>query len=299
MKIIISLGGGGMKGYIPTFLLKEIEKRSGYKTYQFADIIGGTSIGGIVASLLCIKKTALESLELFTRYGRKIFKKRFLFFLRCPRYKEDGINSVLNEIFKDLKLRDISKKLLLTSYDITNKQPFFFKSYDKKTENYLIKDAARATSSAETFFPWQVIDNNAFSDGGTVQNNPSSIIYNDYCKLFRDKDVYLIYLGCGADNSKFENAYKYKNSWFIRNLMLVIESLFSGASEENVDYEMQTRMGKRYICLNPQLKYSVSLDGTSKEDVNNLQKNAESAINQFNKEIDFIVSLIKKKMSKS
>src|SRR5687767_1962487 len=49
---ILAIDGGGIRGIIPAYILKEIEAALGKPIYQCFDIIAGTSTGGLIALAL-------------------------------------------------------------------------------------------------------------------------------------------------------------------------------------------------------------------------------------------------------
>src|SRR5687767_373334 len=51
---VLSLDGGGAKGFYTLGVLKEIEAMAGRPLYQCFDLIFGTSTGGIIAALLAL-----------------------------------------------------------------------------------------------------------------------------------------------------------------------------------------------------------------------------------------------------
>lgn len=51
---VLSLDGGGAKGFYSLGVLKEIEAMAGRPLYQCFDLIFGTSTGGIIAALLAL-----------------------------------------------------------------------------------------------------------------------------------------------------------------------------------------------------------------------------------------------------
>ena len=62
---ILSIDGGGIKGIVPLFFLRELEFRTGVPVYDLFDMFVGTSIGVIIALLFSQRKlTATELLRL-------------------------------------------------------------------------------------------------------------------------------------------------------------------------------------------------------------------------------------------
>ena len=77
MKIGLALSGGGMKGIAHAGVLQALEENN-----INIDIIGGTSSGGIVASLYAIGYSPEEILNIFKTYSKDIIKvknKNFLY----------------------------------------------------------------------------------------------------------------------------------------------------------------------------------------------------------------------------
>lgn len=145
---VLSLDGGGIRGYLTARILVEIEKYLDGKTNsqkplgQRFDLVVGTSTGGLIALGLAVGKTAKEVLEFYETYGPKIFggkenkekenddgqnqsscsknpsesihknKRRSWFSaLFQPQFRGDALKASLeNELFKEKKfLRDISR----------------------------------------------------------------------------------------------------------------------------------------------------------------------------------------------
>ena len=71
----LCLDGGGVRGLIECEVLLEIEKRlKGKKIHEVFDLIGGTSVGAIIAFLIMEGNSMEKVKELFTDMGKKIFQ---------------------------------------------------------------------------------------------------------------------------------------------------------------------------------------------------------------------------------
>ncbi len=224
---ILAIDGGGLRGIIPATVLMEIEKRTGKRIAELFDVIAGTSTGGILAVGLAKpgadghpRYTASDLRELYFDEGKVIFpqtafpvslwseaKRPF-----AEKYASGGIEGVLKKYFGDSRLREACCNLLLTSYEIQLRQPWFFRS-DRARENadydFALWEAARATSAAPTYFApariarrgkggqesseqpafWMLID------GGTYANNPALCAYAEARQLDPGCDVFLVSLG--------------------------------------------------------------------------------------------------------
>ena len=73
---VLSLDGGGAKGFYTLGVLHEIEALIGCKIHERFDLIFGTSTGAIIASLLALGKTVPEIHDLYCQYVPTIMQKK-------------------------------------------------------------------------------------------------------------------------------------------------------------------------------------------------------------------------------
>ena len=172
---ILSIDGGGIRGVIPAVLLTEMEKRTSKAVYSIFDLIAGTSTGGILAAGLVAPASpdhestspsprfkASDLLALYEEHGKDIFRRSFcdritsLWGWADEKYPNDGIETVLENYFGNAELKDAFTEILVTSYEIEERQPYFFKSRkaqeNPQERNHFLRDVARATSAAPTYF---------------------------------------------------------------------------------------------------------------------------------------------------
>ncbi len=186
-KYILSVDGGGIRGIIPAIVLAEIEYRTKKPISQMFDLMVGTSTGGIIVAGLCNKQySALDLVDLYQKDGSHIFKSSFFrrsifSWLNCAQYSCKNIECVLNRYFGDSTLADATNNLMLTSYDIKNNYPFFFKSWREDRNFIKLKDALRSTTAAPTYFAPKYLKINqkemVLVDGGVFANNPAACAY--------------------------------------------------------------------------------------------------------------------------
>lgn len=169
---ILSLDGGGIRGVLTAQLLKRL-LRLDPGLIDRADLIAGTSIGGINALFLAAGKSIDELLDFYKDRAKDIFKKRDwldsamggLDELWRSDFSHEDIYAVLTDAFGDLHVRDLRKPILVPAFDLRTWRPKF---YDLSDGDVLVRDLARMTSAAPTYWPthlWSV-------DGGLVANNP-------------------------------------------------------------------------------------------------------------------------------
>lgn len=195
---VLSIDGGGIRGIIPAMGLAALEAEAGRPVHELFDLVAGTSTGGILAlGLTCRhpdhptrpRYTAADLVRLYTEHGPAIFRRRGLRAvpgiglvsdLFEEKYPADALESMLAGYFGDARLRDALVDVIVPAYEIERRVPFFFKSRRARVDDdydYPIRDVARATAAAPTFFEPHRIDvaGDYYSlvDGGVFANNPT------------------------------------------------------------------------------------------------------------------------------
>jgi uncharacterized protein len=158
--------------------------------------------------------SAERLIELYETEGGKIFfipvwhRLHSAGGLAEEKYPSDGIEEVSRQYFGDRRLAEALTEVLVAAYEIEGRIPWFFKRRhardpDKKGYDFLMRDVARATSAAPTYFePLQLtVDpdgNRAFIDGGVYANNPAMCAYVEARKIHPDENDFLVVsLGTG------------------------------------------------------------------------------------------------------
>lgn len=226
---ILSIDGGGIRGILPAIVLRELEslidkKSKGEFTRisEVFDLIAGTSTGGILATGLSVKGendlpyTAEKLLSIYTGEERKsIFSPRykilsFFHYIMRSKFPHEGIEGLLKKYFGDAKLKDTLTNLLITSYDTEQKKPYYFyvnhqdahpPEEEQRDREYFLRDIARATSAAPTYFPPKQVPSNyeergvlpnSLVDGGVFANNPSVLAYVHGREAWKGTDAYAL-----------------------------------------------------------------------------------------------------------
>src|SRR5216683_4028303 len=216
---VLSIDGGGIRGIIPASILEALEQCIGRELHQVFDLIAGTSTGGIIA--LGIGTTANggkpyrpeDLVGLYVANGPSIFKKDLLTPLKSffgPKYAPDALEKVLSIFFGETELRSALTPLLISSYDLQRQVPFFFKSHriaEDPTYNWKVRQIARATSAAPTFFPPLHLrgdgKDHALVDGGIFVNNPAVAAYAEARHVYPDASEFVIVsVGTGDRDDK-------------------------------------------------------------------------------------------------
>lgn len=320
---ILSIDGGGIRGIIPCKILEVIESQVG-PLHETFDLMAGTSTGGIIAMGLSAPNpfSTEELLDLYTKHGNKIFDKRkedFWSWLSSYTnlkevmqyyYNAEGLEALLHDRLKDSKLSESVTELLITTFDIQRNKPFYYlsrlaKDKENSTEDAMLRDIARATSAAPTYFTPKVQYQNTNNeltlvDGGVIANNPSILAYCEAKELWKrrntftfepeslssDEDLPFFMLSIGTGNIKqsitFDEAKNYRTKDWIEPLLTI---LMDGASS-NTDYSMHYLLPKykngeeRYIRINIDVPIENSrMDDTSPQNIDNLCKLADDYLN--------------------
>ncbi len=267
---ILSIDGGGIRGIIPGQILVSLEQKlqeiSGNPDFRIADafdLIAGTSTGGILTCLyLCPDKntgkpkfSAPEAVDLYLQHGDNIFDVSIFRRIESldgvaeAKYSADALEKALKDYLGDIKLGDLLKPCLITSYDITRRQAQFFNSADVKTQgsgwDFYLRDVARATSAAPTYFePANIssLDRQVYPlvDGGVFANNPTMCAwveaYNAHPEL-KVSDLHILSIGTGEVDKSYHYS-EAKNWGKIGWIGPVLDIMMSGVSE-TVDYQMR------------------------------------------------------------
>ena len=336
---ILSIDGGGIRGVIPATILKYAEeylqeKAPGTRLADHFDLIAGTSTGGI---LTCIYLTpdiedpkksrfsAEEALNFYREEGYRIFNAskvsnwvRFSGLLRATAYSPKHLEYLFNSRFGELKISELLKPCLITTYNVDSKSAFFFTSSEKQFKReYLVADVARSTSAAPTYFPPAKIKNIAPNakeegeltkminlDGGVFANNPLMCAYAEARKTnFEERnnnqptaqDMYILSLGTGGGGFDL-NGKESIGSWNLLKWAKAIPDIMMDGSTDTVAFQMNEifRAKKEndpgaYLRVDVPLKerqYSSDMANASPENIKKLEEAAQRTIEFARKEMN-------------
>lgn len=299
-------------------ILAEIEKRTQKPIAETFDVIAGTSTGGILALALTKPNndgrptyTAEQLIALYEQEGGKIFTRPFL--SRIPflgpkirtifeqKYLSKGIEKVLDKYFGEAHLKDALTDVIITSYEIERRKPWFFKSTKAKgdaRDDFLMKQIARATSAAPTYFePLKVETSSpsgyyAFIDGGVFANNPAMCGYVEAKTTYPDANDFLVVsLGTGDLTPKLD--YEKAKGWGILSwVRKVLDVTFDGANNP-VNYQLEQLLPyandgtKRYYRFQTKLdKSNDRMDDASSKNIRALKLLAAEIIREKDRDRD-------------
>lgn len=331
MKKILSIDGGGIRGLIPGHILVALEKKLQEKSNDpqarianYFDFFAGTSTGGILTCLLLCpdehdpkkpKFSAEEAVDLYKKYGSKIFKVSFLSRLLnyksmfSEKYPANHLEEVLLSYFRDKRLSELLKPCLITSYDIQARKTHFFASHDYPRKgdggDFYLKDVCRATSAAPTYFEAALIKSISgvsypMIDGGIFANNPSLCAYSEVRNSKGGpsaRDMLLLSLGTGSENKSY-TYHKARNWGALGWIKPSIDIMMSGAAETTnyhlVKMFQVSGSEANYYRIQPEhLRNAVpEMDNVSQQNMQALIELGIKTAHDYSDDLDAIVELI-------
>lgn len=334
---ILSIDGGGIRGILPGIIISYIEealqKAEGpqKRISDYFDLVAGTSTGGLLTLIYLTpdltsmrpKFTAKQAVDLYITRGEEIFsislwqKMKSAGGLTDEKYSASALEEALNDYLGDIRLSQLLKPCLITAYDIRNRKAKFFNSVDAvhETKDYYIKDIARATSAAPTYFeparikslygtPYPLID------GGVFANNPAMCAYAeartmDFSKILSNPEIKaypgiddMMILSVGTGSQKTPYYYEEAKDWGALGwLKPIIDILMSGNSE-TVDYQLRklfcaedNPLTCNYIRLEPKIISADSaMDNGTIENIRALTNDGKQFVEENKKQLDAIVN---------
>ncbi len=179
---ILSLDGGGAKGFYTLGVLKEIEGMLNCPLYKRFDIVFGTSTGAIIASLIALGYEVDEIHKLYTEQVPKVMKSM------DPHGKSEALAELADKVFGNATFEDVKTGIGVVATKWVIERPMIFKGDVVQAHGRVgtfkpgfgvsIADAVQASCSAYPFFERKVVktaagDNVELIDGGYSANNPT------------------------------------------------------------------------------------------------------------------------------
>lgn len=307
---ILSIDGGGIRGIIPAMVLTELERQTGRAVCEMFDLIAGTSTGGILALALALPRhtnnpeetslgprSARDLVRLYEEEGETIFSRSAwrafssLGNLTDEKYSHLGLEKVLKQYFgEETMLSGVQTDVLIPSYELERRIPFFFKSKNAKarpeSHDFPAWEIARATSAAPTYFEPHKLDARdekdyfSLADGGIFANNPAMCAFVEALSDSRDiESVIMVSLGTGELTHRL--AYEDTVDWGLaRWAQPILDSALSGVAD-SVHYQLEQIFSSlngdpHYYRFQVRLDEGTdSLDNASRTNIRNLKLAAE------------------------
>jgi len=179
---ILSLDGGGAKGFYSLGVLREIEGLVGCRLCEKFDLIFGTSTGAIIAALLALGHSVEEIHQFYNDYVPVIMQQK------TPSEKSAALQRLATEVFKNQGFDAVRTGVGVVATKWEIERPMIFKGSAAQAHGRVgtfvpgfgvaIADAVQASCSAYPFFNRKVVmtamgDRIELIDGGYCANNPT------------------------------------------------------------------------------------------------------------------------------
>jgi patatin-like phospholipase/acyl hydrolase len=272
---------------------------------------------------------ARDAVDIYERRGKEIFKRKFgLFGLTSEIYSSTGIEHVLKDYMGSVTLAEARKDCLVTAYDITERKAVFFTRPDARRyphRNYLLRDVARATSAAPTYFePAEVRSQGGVTaylvDGAMYAGNPALCAWvearksnlSSFSLTSSEKEktrppkgktkeeqregLFILSVGTGKERKKYD--YNKAKDWGLIGWARPVVDILLSSSAEVVDYQMKrifaaSGRADNYIRLEPALgKAKPDMDDVAPDNIRRLIDTAHAFIEENIEQLDEIAKIV-------
>ena len=205
---VLTLDGGGAKGFYTLGVLKEIEAMVGCPLHQKFDLVFGTSTGAIIASLIALGHSVDSILELYRKHVPTVMSEN-----TAPS-RSRALKKLATEVFAEASFNDVKTGIGIVTAKWLTERPMIFKASVAQAHGRVgtfvpgfgvsIADAVQASCSAYPFFERTVVrtsmgEDIELVDGGYCANNPTLYAIADAVQALRRerKDIRLVSVGVG------------------------------------------------------------------------------------------------------
>ncbi len=205
---VLTLDGGGAKGFYTLGVLKEIEAMIGCPLHRKFDLVFGTSTGAIIASLIALGHNVDSILELYRKHVPTVMSQR------KPSARSIALEKLAAEVFGDLTFSDVKTGIGIVTARWLTERPMIFKGRVAQAHGRAstfvpgfgvsIADAVKASCSAYPFFERTTVrtsmgEDIELVDGGYCANNPTLYAIADAVQALKieRKNIRLVSVGVG------------------------------------------------------------------------------------------------------
>lgn len=219
---ILSLDGGGAKGFYTLGVLREIEAMVDRPLHTRFDLIFGTSTGAIIAGLLALGRSVDEIHALYKEHVPTIMRSR------TSSGRSAALAQLASTVFSTKTFADVLTGIGIVATRWEFERPMIFKGSVAQAHGRratfapgfgcTIADAVRASCSAYPFFKKTVLTTNdgnhvELLDGGYCANNPTLYAIADAVKALGREQANLRVVSIGVGVYPEPSSWR---SWFKR-----------------------------------------------------------------------------------
>lgn len=204
---VLSLDGGGAKGFYTLGVLKEIEAMLGGPLATQFDLIYGTSTGAIIAALLGLGRTVDEIHTLYANHVVGVMKAK------SAAAKTAALSALATEVFGKATFAEMKTGVGIVTTNWVLQKPMIFKTSPSQAHGMkstftpgfgcTVAEAVEASCSAFPFFERKYVktasgDRVELADGGYCANNPTLYAIADATQAVGRPNAQLLVLSVGV-----------------------------------------------------------------------------------------------------
>ncbi|CRM40187.1 Patatin [Pseudomonas sp. 31 E 6] len=205
---ILSLDGGGAKGFYTLGVLKEIEAMVGGELHKKFDLVFGTSTGAIIAALIALGHSIDSILDMYRKHVPTVMSQK------SASAKSAALEKLAGEIFEHATFSHVKTGLGIVTAKWMTERPMIFKgsavqAHGRKSTfvpgfGVSIADAVKASCSAYPFFERTTVRTSSgedieLLDGGYCANNPTLYAIADAVNALKHErqNIRVVSIGVG------------------------------------------------------------------------------------------------------
>ncbi|MDR2158008.1 MAG: patatin-like phospholipase family protein [Holosporaceae bacterium] len=294
-KLILSIDGGGSRGIIPLYYLREIKKILDKERLE-VDMIAGTSAGALIGAVVAQGKEDFLY-DNYSDFISRIFPKRRFSVGRFfkPKYASKKKSRIIKEFIEDYPENNWKTDLVIPFYSYRTGEAKIYKSYYPNNLN--LHDVLMMTSAAPTYFEPHSCGSNKRDikdaciggDGGIFANHPGMAAYAEAKKKYPHSKIVMISLGTGKQNSYASTKHYHKRGLVFWASKFPDISIDSTSSFTDLLLESLSRADENfeYIRIQPRIsKKIMKTDGISEDHIAKLVAAAMASISEGAPEYD-------------
>jgi hypothetical protein len=205
---ILSLDGGGAKGFYTLGILSELEKNMGKPLNECFDLVYGTSTGAIIATLVARGDRVEDIIKLYKEHVPKILRPD------STGERTAALAKLTKDVFGATQIKDFKTGIGIVATNWKEERPFIFKIFKEQAHSSqgsfvpffgcTVAQAVQASCSAYPYFETVTLDTSKgrleLGDGGFCANNPTLYALADATKplKYAPTDIRVVSLGVGA-----------------------------------------------------------------------------------------------------
>ncbi|HET6432891.1 patatin-like phospholipase family protein [Dyella sp.] len=205
---VLTLDGGGAKGFYTLGILREIEAMISCPLHERFDLIFGTSTGSIITAMLALGKSVPEIIALYQKHVPTVMENK------SAACRSAALADLSEAIFGDAMFADVKTSVGIVTTKWVLEKPMIFKTHIGQAHGMKgsfvpgfgvkVGDAVQASCSAYPYFNRKTVttssgDSIELIDGGFCANNPTLYAIADATVALGvpAENIRVVSLGCG------------------------------------------------------------------------------------------------------